>query len=203
MSAATEIDRVRALVEPIASDLRLDLYDVERRGGTIRVTLDSPSDDSDPITLDNLALATRLISRELDHDDPVAGRYTLEVTSPGLERQLRTPDHFVRSVGANVTVRLRDVVNDDRRIEGVLAAADATTIAIDLASGERRQIDYPMIDKARTVFDWDEATSKPPTSAREAYARSKNAAKRTGPGDDTADPSGGTSSDTSEEKHTS
>lgn len=202
MSAATEIDRVRALVEPIVSDLRLELYDVERRGGTIRVTIDSLSDAGSAVTLDDIALATRLISRELDHEDPVAGRYTLEVTSPGLERQLRTPEHFVRSVGSTVTLRLRDVESTERRVEGTLVAADGQSISVDVASGERRVIAHTMIDKARTVFDWDEAKSKSPTSAREAYARSKNAAKQSAADD--ADATGGsTSPSPTEEKHTS
>ena len=83
--------RVRELVAPIASDLGLDLYDVEQRGGTLRVTLDTPPGSEGGVTLDKLALASRLVSRELDQHDPVPGRYTLEVTSPGVERTLRTP----------------------------------------------------------------------------------------------------------------
>ena len=88
--------RVRQLVAPIASDLGLEVYDVEQRGGTLRVTLDTPPGSPGGVTLDNLALASRLVSRELDEHDPVPGRYTLEVTSPGVERTLRTPAHFAR-----------------------------------------------------------------------------------------------------------
>ena len=83
--------RVRELVAPIASDLGLEIYDVEQRGGTLRVTLDTPAGSASGVTLDDLALASRLVSRELDHHDPVPGHYTLEVTSPGVERALRTP----------------------------------------------------------------------------------------------------------------
>jgi ribosome maturation factor RimP len=142
MTATTEIDRVRAIVEPIASDLHLDLYDIERRGATLR------------ITLDDLALATRLISREMDHADPVPGRYTLEVTSPGLERHLRTPAHFRREVGKAVTIRLRDVDTADRRVDGVIVAADEATATIRLQSGEERVVAVDSIDRARTVFEW-------------------------------------------------
>lgn len=152
MTATTEIDRVRTLVEPIASDLQLDLYDIERRGGTIRITLDSP--EAAGITLDEISLATRLISREMDHEDPIAGHYTLEVTSPGIERPLRTAEHFRREIGKDVTVRLRDVGNDERRVEGKLTAADEATAIVRLASGEDRTIAYDSIDKARTVIDW-------------------------------------------------
>ena len=57
----------------------------------MRVTLDTPPGSDGGVDLDQLALATRLISRELDHQDPIPGKYTLEVTSPGVERTLRTP----------------------------------------------------------------------------------------------------------------
>jgi ribosome maturation factor RimP len=154
MTATSEIDRVRELVAPIASDLQLDLYDIERRGGTIRVTLDTVAGSEQGITLDELSLATRLISREMDHADPIPGRYTLEVTSPGLERPLRSPAHFRREVGKEVTVRLSDVVNDERRVEGVLIGADDDAATIRVASGDERVIPYASIDKARTVFEW-------------------------------------------------
>jgi ribosome maturation factor RimP len=154
MSASTEIDRVQALVAPIAADLHLDLYDIERRGATVRVTLDTPSGSESGITLDSLALATRLISRELDHEDPIAGHYTLEVTSPGLERPLRTPAHYQREVGKTVTVRLRDPQADPRRIQGVLTAADDRTATLVLDDGSERVVAMADVDKARTVFEW-------------------------------------------------
>jgi ribosome maturation factor RimP len=154
MSAASEIDRVHAIVEPIASDLHLDVYDVERRGGTIRVTLDTPPGSEGGITLDALSLATRLISRELDHEDPIAGHYTLEVTSPGLERALRTPSHFQREVGKLVTVRLRDPLAEPRRVQGQLVAADDATVTLMLDDGSEYSIAVDAIDKARTVFEW-------------------------------------------------
>ena len=169
MTATDEIERVRQLVAPIASDLRLDLYDVERRGGTIRVTLDTVAGSEEGITLDELSLASRLISREMDHADPIAGRYTLEVTSPGLERSLRSPAHFRREVGKQVTVRLRDVVNDERRIDGVLVGADDDAATIRLASGEQRVIPYDSVDKARTVFEWGPAPK--PGKARGGASR--------------------------------
>lgn len=146
--------------------------------------LDTPVGTDGGITLDTLALATRLVSRELDHTDPVPGRYTLEVTSPGVERTLRTVDHFRRAVGELVAVRLRDVAGGDRRIEGVLVAADDQTVTVrpadapapidadsttessrssesaghdesDDANGAGdRVVPIDQIDRARTVFVW-------------------------------------------------
>lgn len=154
MSASTEIDRVHALVAPIAADLQLDVYDIERRGATMRVTLDTPAGSESGITLDSLSLATRLISRELDHDDPIAGHYTLEVTSPGLERPLRTAAHFQREVGKTITVRLRDPHADPRRLQGALIAADDRVATLLLDDGTEHAVAIADIDKARTVFEW-------------------------------------------------
>jgi len=177
MSAATEIDRVRALVEPIASDLGLDVYDIERRGATIRVTLDTPPGSDSGITLDTLSLATRLVSRELDHDDPIAGHYTLEVTSPGLERPLRTPAHFRREVGKDVTVRLRDPQADPRRVQGRLVAADDRAATLLLDDGTERVIEFDAVDKARTVVEWD-PKPKPGKGPGKKHQKSKQQSKQ-------------------------
>jgi ribosome maturation factor RimP len=157
MTDTPMIQRVRELVHPIASDLDLDVYDIEQRGGTLRVTLDTRPGASGSVDLEQLSLATRLISRELDHADPVPGRYTLEVTSPGVERSLRTPAHFQREIGKTVNVRLANVDAEQRRLEGVLVAADERTATIRVATGGEpvdQVIDIAGIDRARTVFVW-------------------------------------------------
>ena len=153
------VARVRRLVAPIASDLGLDLYDVEQRGDTLRVTLDTPAGSTGGVDLDTLALATRLVSRDLDHDDPLPGHYTLEVTSPGVERSLRRPDHFQRELGKTLSVRLADVGNEQRRIEGVLVAADDSSATLRVADPDtgapvERVVAYDQIDRAKTVFVW-------------------------------------------------
>ncbi len=146
--------KVRALVEPIAADLGLDIYDLEHRGGTLRVTLDTPAGAESGVSLDTLALASRLVSKELDQHDPIPSRYTLEVTSPGVERTLRTPAHFQREIGKPVNIRLSDVEAAERRVQGVVEGADATSVTIRLGDGTARTIVYDQIDRARTVFEW-------------------------------------------------
>lgn len=152
-------ERVRALVAPIVADLRLDLYDLEFRGGTLRVTIDTPPGSTGGVDLDTIALATRLVSRELDHHDPIAGHYTLEVSSPGLERTLRTAGHFQRELGKKVAIRLRDASGEARRVHGVLVAADDTTATVRLdepgADGiDEQVVRLDQVDRARTVFEW-------------------------------------------------
>ncbi len=176
MSASTEIDRVHALVAPIASDLQLDVYDIERRGATMRITLDTPPGSDGGITLDSLSLATRLISRELDHEDPITGHYTLEITSPGLERQLRTPAHFQREVGKTITARLRDPQADPRRVQGALTAADDRSATLLLDDGTERTLVLGDIDKARTVFEW----GPKPKPGKQSSGKKKSAKNTSG-----------------------
>ena len=153
------IDRVRRLIEPVVSDLGLDLYDLEQRGGTIRVTVDTPPGSESGVSLDTIAVATRLISRELDHDDPVPGKYTLEVTSPGVERALRTPEHFQREIGKRIALRLSDASLDERRFDDLLVAADDSTATIRIGidadgSPDDRVFSLASIDRAKTIFEW-------------------------------------------------
>jgi ribosome maturation factor RimP len=160
MSDSRTLSHVTRLVAPIVADLGLDLYDVELRGGTLRITLDTPAGSAKGVDLEQLSLATRLIGRDLDHEDPVAGRYTLEVTSPGVERSLRTPAHFRREVGKVVALRLRDTAGADRRVQGELIAADDDGCTVRLAPARpseapvERTVAYAQIDRAHTVFEW-------------------------------------------------
>jgi ribosome maturation factor RimP len=175
MSANTTIERVRALVAPIVADLKLDLYDLEFRGGTLRVTIDTPPGSEGGVTLESIALVTRLVSRELDHHDPVPGHYTLEVTSPGLERSLRLPEHFMREVGKTVSIRLRDTGHDDRRIQGQLVEATDTEATVLLDSPAKdgtieRRVSYTQIDRAKTVFVW-ETNPKPSDKKKKSATR--------------------------------
>lgn len=153
------IDRVRPFVLPVLADLGLDLYDLEHAGGVLKVTVDKDGG----VDLESIALATRLISRELDQHDPFPGRYTLEITSPGLERPLRTPDHFQRVIGWTINVRTHAHVEGDRRVQGMLKAADHHGITVVLAeprSLTERKLAYADIERAKTVFEWA-ATDKP------------------------------------------
>lgn len=157
MSESPVMQRVRGIVEPITSDLELDLYDLEQRGGTLRITLDTPPNSPAGLDMDKLALATRLISREMDHQDPMPGKYTLEVTTPGVERTLRLPYHFQREIGKTVSIRLADTTAAERRFEGELIAADETTATVLVSAGgetTERIVQIDSIDRAHTVFVW-------------------------------------------------
>lgn len=156
---------VRELVEPLLAGRRIDLVDVVFTGGSLQVFVDQPGG----IDLDTISDVTTAVSRLLDEHDPVPGRYTLEVSSPGLERPLRRPDHFRRFVGSTVAVKTRPEVPGERRHQGRLEAADDDGIVV-----AGRRLAYGEIDRARTVFEWGPAPKpgKPGDRAREKDATS-------------------------------
>ena len=97
---------------------------------------------------------TREISRQLDHEEPVPGSYTLEVTSPGLERPLKKPQHFEKAVGSLITLKKVPGSPGERRIEGILKSSSSSEISIELEDGTLQEVPYEVIQKARTVFVW-------------------------------------------------
>jgi ribosome maturation factor RimP len=166
----TVAERVRDLVQPLLADRDLDLYDVELAGPVLRVVVDRP----EGLDLDALSDATRAVSRALDEADPIPGHYTLEVTSPGLERALRTPQHFARAVGETIRVRtVPGAAGDERRVVGVLSAADDDGITVrtgtdDAGAPVERGLTYAEVERARTVFEWGPGDK--PGKARRAQA---------------------------------
>ncbi|MGY6502086.1 MAG: ribosome maturation factor RimP [Acidimicrobiales bacterium] len=167
----TGIDRVRELAQ-IAVDARgFDLYDVERHGPVLRVTV---TGSAQPPGIADLSAITRELSRALDETDPVDGKYTLEVSSPGLERLLRTPTHYAGAMGETVTVKVRGR-EGVQRIRGVLAGADDQGIEVRVDDDtEPVAVGYDEIDSARTVYEWG---MEPPARAGDE-SESTNAATR-------------------------
>ena len=145
------VDRIRTLAEPIALDAEVDLVDVEHLDGVVRVTIDKAGG----VGIDDITRVTRKLNRALDEADPVPGRYTLEVSSPGLERALRSPDQFRRAVGMLVNLKTRPDVEGERRAKGLLAATDDDGITLrDPETLTERTLRFDQIEKARTVFEW-------------------------------------------------
>jgi ribosome maturation factor RimP len=177
----TVIDTVERLVAPILRDLDLELYDLDFGGGKLSVTVERAGGDAPAgaVDLDTIALVTRLLGRELDHADPIPGRYHLEVSSPGLERTLRTSAHFRRAVGETVAVRTAGGAEDQRRAKGELLAADDDGITVrDGDTGREERIAYADVERARTVFAWGPAPKPGKASDRNTRrARREDAAE--------------------------
>src|SRR5690349_1822014 len=122
-------ERLRALVDPLVEARHLELYDIEQAGGIVQILVSKAGG----IDVDALSELSRAISRTLDEHDPIPGRYVLEVSSPGLERPLRRPEHYRGAIGTEVSIKTHAGVEGDRRLRGMLVDADedAATITLD------------------------------------------------------------------------
>ncbi len=162
-------DRVRELVAPLAEAASVDLYDVEHHGGTVRVLVDNDGG----IDLKAIARLSRSLGRALDEHDLIPGRYTLEVSSPGLERPLRTVDHFRRAAGSEVRLKTRPGFEGPRRLTGVLEAVADDGVDLRGDDGQVCRIAFGQLASARTVFEWGPRRDDPRESQRRAHAEEK------------------------------
>lgn len=164
-------DAIRKELEPVVEALGLQLFDVTLEGGThavLKVVVDRPGG----VDLDAIEATTRRVSAALDAADPVRGAYTLEVSSPGVERTLRRPEHFAGAIGATVSVKVRDADGAVERLRGEVTAVDDAGVTLQLEL-EARHVPFSEIEQARTVFVWGPAPkpgkgSKPGRAKKEA-----------------------------------
>lgn len=134
----------------VGQGLELDDLEVAGRGPRlVRVTVDCEGG----VDVQRIAEASRALSRRFDELDPFDGPYSLEVTSPGLERNLRRPLHFRKSVGRKVTVRTRAEVEGSRHHQGMLESVDDDHFVMRIGENVRR-IAFRQVRSARTRFEW-------------------------------------------------
>jgi ribosome maturation factor RimP len=150
------IGRVWQLAAPLAANEGLEIIDIElkpeggRSGRVLRVYLDKEGGPS----LDELSRVSRALSDLLDeHDDVVDGAYTLEVSSPGINRPLKRPEHFSRFVGKKIRVRTREMINGRRSFLGELLEVSGEKIVVK-QDGTRWEIAFSQIDKSNYEHDW-------------------------------------------------
>ncbi|HEX5613628.1 MAG TPA: ribosome maturation factor RimP [Acidimicrobiia bacterium] len=150
---------VRQVLEPVLAELGLELFDLELSGAGKARTLRVAVDRDGGVDLDTITAATQAVAAPLDACEQLSGPYLLEVSSPGIERPLRRPEHFARAIGATVSIRHRaDGVA--QRVRGTLTGADADACTVEV-DGEVQRIAYDSITQARTVFEWGPAPRAP------------------------------------------
>lgn len=146
--SATLRERLIALIEPLVGRLGYELVELEHTAGrssaVVRLFIDSP----EGVGLADCERVSREVSALLDVEDPIPTAYTLEVSSPGLDRVLRTPAHFARFVGARVFVELAAPRDGRRRYTGKLLSADEAGIALEV-DGQHVPVSFAEIGKAR------------------------------------------------------
>lgn len=183
------------LVTPIVVDLDLGIYDVELTGGVLRILVDRPGG----VDLGAITDATRRISRALDAADPISSSYTLEVSSPGIERNLRLPEHFAGAVGERVKVKTRPDSGVDRRINGVLESFDEPRFGVRDDAGDLIVLSIDQTERVRTEFV-DTASPKPgkgPRRSKQKSATAKTPGTEPSSGSNQDNPNSKTRSETS------
>lgn len=160
MAARETVDRLWGIVEPLATDEGLEVVDIELRhegkaGRVLRVYLDrvEKQDETGAPGVEELGRVSRELSDILDVHDLVAGSYTLEVSSPGINRPLRKPEHFARCVGQRVRVHTRELIGGRKKFLGPLhdAAGDGVVV---LQDGRAVFIPFGLIVKANVEYEW-------------------------------------------------
>ena len=143
-------DELARLLEPTVARLGYELADLEVRlggkGGLVRVFIDKP----EGIDLEDCEKVSLAVSALLDVEDPVPGNYSLEVSSPGLDRKLTKVEHFQRFEGETVKVQMRFPIEGRRRFRGTLVSSNDENIVVEV-DGESHSLPLKTIDTARLV----------------------------------------------------
>lgn len=152
-------DEIAALLSPTVESLGLELLGIEYLpapgGAVLRLYIDVPQAESGErhVGIEDCEAVSREVSAQLDVADPIAGNYTLEVSSPGLDRPLFGAMQFARFVGESAKVTLKLPQDGRRRLQGAILRVEGNTVVFDL-DGAQFAVDAANIDKARLVPDW-------------------------------------------------
>ncbi|MGH8040623.1 MAG: ribosome maturation factor RimP [Rudaea sp.] len=154
-------EELTALLAPVVADMGLECLGVEyspsHGNGLVRVYIDAPER---AVTVEDCEAVSRQVSATLDVHDPVQGRYTLEVSSPGLDRPLYTPEHFVRFCGQQAKVEVNIAIAGRRRFQGAILAVEGTEVVVE-QDGSAVRIAHGNIHKAKLVPDFGVPAGKP------------------------------------------
>jgi ribosome maturation factor RimP len=141
-------ERLIALIEPLLGRLGFELVDLEYGAGRAHAQLRLFIDAAAGVTVEACAKVSREVSALLDVEDPIPCAYTLEVSSPGFDRVLRTPGHFGRFVGSRVFIELKEPRAGRRRYTGKLITVDEGGVALEV-DGEHVALPFKEIGTAR------------------------------------------------------
>ena len=181
---------IAKLAGPVAADAGCVLYEVQWRGGTLVVLASAAGGNA--IGVDALSQLSRRLSTALDAADMIDGSYVLEVSSPGLERSLRRPEHFSGAVGERAVIRTNGPLR--QRIVGEILSADSTAVSIRIeemsahrsdqseaqpAVGQTLSVPFADIAKARTTFEWGSQPRRSSGSGNAPHAKRGPAPRQT------------------------
>jgi ribosome maturation factor RimP len=155
------IERVRAIADRVAGSYELEIFDVQFRressGMVLRVRLDRPGPSAvpeDSVSVDDCARVSRDLSAMLDVEDIVPTAYTLEVSSPGLDRPLRHLKDYRRFEGRRAKLVMREAVDGQTFFKGVLGGVEDTDVLIEGDDGRRHRVPYGVITRANLEVEF-------------------------------------------------
>ena len=147
--------KIEEIAHRVAESEGIELVEVEVKGGGVnrfvRISIDKPSG----VTHGDCELVSQQVGTILDVEDVVpGGRYTLEVSSPGVERKLLKPRDYERFQGKKARIALRDPVEGRRNWDGTLAGFEDGVIALEIAPGKIQRFPFDQVHKANLKFEW-------------------------------------------------
>ena len=153
------LSKIEAIAERVAQSEGIEIVEVELKGGGknrfLRISIDRP----EGVTHADCELISHQVGTILDVEDVVPGAYTLEVSSPGVERKLLKYKDFERFNGKKIKVSLREPVENSRRWEGTLASCADGLIHLEVADGKTIQFPFDQVEKANLKFEWRTRTN--------------------------------------------
>ena len=143
-------DQLDQMIQPVVEALGCELWGIEKlsmgRHSTVKIYIDS----KDGINVEDCARVSRQVSSLLDVEDPVAGEYTLEVSSPGLDRRLFKLDQYLEFVGAEVKIKLSRAYEGKRKYAGQLRGVEGDEVVLGQQDDEIL-IPFAVIERANVV----------------------------------------------------
>jgi ribosome maturation factor RimP len=148
-----DLEKISMLLERVAASEGLTLVDVELKGAGANQLLRITIDKAGGVSHADCQVVSEQVSAILDVEDLIPGQYTLEVSSPGLDRKLVKPSDFEHFVGRRARLILREPVGGQRVLEGRLAGIEAGRVRLDSGEGQRAEVELTNISKARLVVE--------------------------------------------------
>lgn len=147
--------KIEEIAQRVAESEGIEVVEVEVKGGGnnrfIRISIDKP----EGVTHGDCELVSQQVGTILDVEDVVpGGHYTLEVSSPGVERKLLKPQDYQRFQGKKARISLRDAVQGRRNWEGTLAGLESGEVLLETAPGQTVRLPFDQVRKANLKFDW-------------------------------------------------
>src|SRR5436190_866982 len=148
------VAKIEAIAERVAAPAGIEIVEIELKGGGqnrfLRISIDKP----EGVTHADCERISHEVGTILDVEDVVPGHYTLEVSSPGVERKLLRPNDYIRFQGKKAKIVLREPVENQRHLQGTLAGLENGTVSLDTGAGRVLRFPLNQVERANLKFEW-------------------------------------------------